>query len=117
MWSGHVVWYLYKECGSHTREAAEEEFDSIWNRFRLCCHPASEKKESYHLDILKSRGFYQILVSQGVWKWTHVCFGNDILHLWLQRSTSGSHILYMVVGQGHAAIPACPPLLQLSLHL
>ena len=52
-----------------------------------------------------------------MWKWTHVCFGNDILHLWLQRSTSGSHILYMVVGQGHAAIPTCPPFLQLSLHL
>ena len=60
MWSGHVVWYLYKECGSHTREAAKEEFDSIWNRFRLCCHPASEKKESYHLSILKLKNIDQI---------------------------------------------------------
>ena len=36
-----VALYLYKECGSHTREATKEEFDSIGDCFWLCCHPAS----------------------------------------------------------------------------
>ena len=39
--SFQAVWYLYKECGSHTREAAEEEFDSIGDCFGLG-HTASE---------------------------------------------------------------------------
>ena len=68
--------YLYKECGSHTREAAEEEFDSIGDCFRLCCHSASEKKWNF-TSVLCSR-----TLALRVW------FGKD---KWLSIVASEEH--------------------------